>query len=95
MEKRLIVSNFGPIKERDRELKKINVLIGPQGSGKSTIAKIISFCSWLDKRRSDDGVYVNAYKRLLSYYKFTDYLKEDTQLFYMGDNIVYTYGWND
>ena len=95
MEKRLIVRNFGPIKELDIELKKINVLIGPQGSGKSTIAKIISFCSWLDKRRSDDGVYVNAYKRLLSYYKFSDYLKEDTQLFYMGDNIVYTYGWND
>ena len=29
--------------------------IGPQGSGKSTIAKIISFCSWLDKRISDDA----------------------------------------
>ena len=40
MGKRLIVKNFGPIKEVDIDLKKINVFIGPQGSGKSTIAKI-------------------------------------------------------
>ena len=55
MGKRLIVNNFGPIREVDIDLKKINVFIGPQGSGKSTIAKIISFCSWLDKRISDDA----------------------------------------
>ena len=75
MGKRLIVKNFGPIKEVDIDLKKINVFIGPQGSGKSTIAKIISFCSWLDKRRSDDGVYIGAYRRLASYHKLHDYFK--------------------
>lgn len=40
----LIVKNFGPIKNVELELKKINVLIGEQGSGKSTIARIVSFC---------------------------------------------------
>ena len=47
--RRLIIRNVGPIKSLDIRLNKINVFIGPQGSGKSTIAKIISFCSWLEK----------------------------------------------
>ena len=93
MGKRLIVKNFGPIKDVDLDLKKINVFIGPQGSGKSSLAKIISFCSWLDKRRGDEGVYAGAYKRLMSYHNLKDYFQEDSQIYYQGDNIVYTYGW--
>ena len=46
---RLLVKNIGPIKDVDIELKKVNVFMGPQGCGKSTLAKIISFCSWLEK----------------------------------------------
>ena len=38
---RLIVHNVGPIRDADIRLKKVNVFIGPQSSGKSTIAKII------------------------------------------------------
>ena len=49
MNRRLIINNIGPIKHVDIYLNKINVIIGPQSSGKSTIAKIISFCSWLEK----------------------------------------------
>lgn len=93
MGKRLIVKNFGPIKSVEIDLKKINVFIGPQGCGKSTLAKVISFCSWLDKRRSDDGVYVGAYKHLMYYHKLQDYFHDDTLIYYQGDNIVYTYGW--
>ena len=46
---RICIKNVGPIKQVDINLKRINVFIGMQSSGKSTIAKIISFCSWLDK----------------------------------------------
>ena len=94
MEKRLVVKNFGPIKYVDLNLKRINVFIGPQGSGKSTIAKIISFCSWLDKRRWDDSVYADAYKRLMAFHNLNDYFKEDSLIYYKGDNIIYTYSWN-
>jgi predicted ATPase len=34
----LIIRNMGPIKEADIELKRFNILIGAQSSGKSTIA---------------------------------------------------------
>ncbi len=38
----LTIKNFGPIKNVSLNLKKVNLLIGTQGSGKSTIAKILS-----------------------------------------------------
>jgi len=41
MKARLIIKNFGPIDNLDIEISKFNVLIGPQGSGKSTIAKLL------------------------------------------------------
>ena len=40
----LTIRNVGPIKEvKDISLNKVNVFMGLQSSGKSTIAKIISF----------------------------------------------------
>jgi len=39
---RLIVKNFGPLKDIDIELNNINIFIGENGSGKSVLAKIIT-----------------------------------------------------
>lgn len=47
--KHLIIRNIGPVKEADLELKRFNFIIGPQSSGKSTIAKILSTCEWIEK----------------------------------------------
>lgn len=58
--KRLIIQNFGPINNIDIELDKpINVIIGAQASGKSTLARIIYFC-----RKTRDhlvGFLLNSY----------------------------------
>jgi len=49
------IKNFGPIKEGLEEnegwidIKKVTVFIGNQGSGKSTVAKLISLFSWIEK----------------------------------------------
>lgn len=40
--KRIKIHNFGPIKDVDIQFKKYNFLIGGQGVGKSTIAKLLS-----------------------------------------------------
>lgn len=40
----LKVRNFGPIPNLDIDIKKVNVFIGEQGVGKSTIAKLLSCC---------------------------------------------------
>ena len=51
MEKRkLKITNVGPITGTvDIEYGQVCVLIGPQSNGKSTIAKIMSTCMWLEK----------------------------------------------
>ena len=52
---RIKIKNFGPIREGFLEnegwmdVKKVTVLIGDQGTGKSTVAKLISIFSWLEK----------------------------------------------
>ena len=42
MKEFMIIKNFGPIENIEIELKKINIFIGEQGVGKSTIAKLYS-----------------------------------------------------
>ena len=42
MADKLIVRDFGPIKNAELDIKKTTVLIGPQGSGKSTLAKLVA-----------------------------------------------------
>lgn len=94
---RLIIRNIGPIKDIDLDLNKINVFIGPQGSGKSTIAKIISFCSWLEKDNAvteqacSDGLIA----RLASFHHMEGYFSQDSELLYEGDNIAFAYNWKE
>jgi predicted ATPase len=45
MADKLIVKNFGPIRDAELDIKKTTVLIGPQGSGKSTLAKLLAILS--------------------------------------------------
>lgn len=94
---RLIVRNIGPIKEVDIDLKKVNVFIGAQSSGKSTLAKIISFCTWLDKHNDvTTNKHVNgAIHSLMSYHRLTSvYFSKDSTILYQGDNIAYAYNWS-
>lgn len=93
---RLIVRNIGPIKEVDIDLKKINVIIGAQSSGKSTLAKIISFCTWMDKHteQTTKKYIKGAIDFLKRYHRLTnEYFSKDSVIFYQGDNIAYAYNW--
>lgn len=42
MEERLVVKNFGPIKDIDIRIGKLTVLIGEQATGKSTLGKLLA-----------------------------------------------------
>jgi len=94
---RLVVHNVGPVKDADIRPKKVNVFIGPQSSGKSTIAKIISFCSWLEKNKHEfEGSYLFAgsvIDKMVSYHRMEGYLTDDSLIFYQGDNIAFAYNW--
>jgi len=43
---KLIIRNFGPIKEVDLDLGRFTILIGEQATGKSTVAKVLAVCRY-------------------------------------------------
>ena len=47
MEKeKLIIRNFGPIKDVELDLGRFTILIGEQATGKSTVAKVLAVCRY-------------------------------------------------
>lgn len=94
---RLIVRNIGPINHVDIELKKVNIFMGPQGCGKSTLAKIISFCSWLEKDSDATGKaeargLVNL---MMKFHRMEGYFHEDSELAYIGDDVAFFYRFHE
>lgn len=74
---KLKIDNFGPIKHAELDFKKVNILIGQQGAGKSCILKIAAFCMWVEKvcntgRHITQKAYIK--KRFLEYFKLEDYV---------------------
>jgi len=98
------VQNFGPIKsglvENDGlvDIRKITVFIGNQGTGKSSIAKLISMFSWLEKqlyRGSLDEKDVISRNRLVNTYcnynNLKKYFRSRTEIEYRGSAYTMTY----
>lgn len=93
---RLTIHNIGPVRDLDITLNRINVIIGPQSSGKSTVAKIISFCQWLEKdlvvrqglEHVDERLLVQV---LIKYHNMGDYFRDDSAFSYSGDAISLRY----
>lgn len=90
------IKNFGPIKEGNQEndgwldVKKVTVFIGNQGSGKSTVAKVISTLSWLEKSMNrgdtDKGqISVALFKEFFKYQKIQNYFSKSTYIEYIGE----------
>ena len=94
---RLIVKNIGPIKDVDIELKKVNVFMGPQGCGKSTLAKIISFCSWLEKDNdnTEGAIGKGIIESLVGYHRMKGYFNSDSKVAYFGDNVVCLFNYSE
>ena len=106
---RIRIKNFGPVKEGFKEndgwmeIKKVTVLIGDQGSGKSTVAKLVSIFSWIEKDlfRSDGSTQrfrkqERIFKKYLEYHRINSYLKPETEIEYEGEAyyMTYKYGHN-
>ena len=91
--KHLVIRNIGPVKEVDIELKRFNFIIGPQSSGKSTVAKILSTCSWIEKEATttmnekaieDADSFVSLME---DFHKMIDYFDDDSEIEYDTDVI--------
>lgn len=90
---RISIQNIGPITNVEIELNKINILMGPQSSGKSTIAKIISYCQWVEKRYILDGEFkYDVSEQLLDFHRLSEnYFSEKSLFEYESDFVKITY----
>lgn len=96
---RIIIKNFGPIKVLDLDIKDFILFVGPQASGKSTIAKTIFFfkslnddlvklfIDYLDKKVLSK-ITLLSFKKVISQ-KFLDYFGPSAPL--KGMELTYYY----
>jgi len=96
----ITIRNFGAIKKHSDpiEIKKVTFFIGNQGSGKSTIAKLIATFMWIEKalvRGDYDKKWFRRKNRFkntfLPYHRIENYLKENTFIRYEGEAYIITY----
>ncbi len=93
---RIKIRNFGPIKDGCREndgwleINNVTVFIGNQGSGKSTVAKLYSTLTWIEKamvrgeiKEGELGTYRRFVKKL-EYQRINNYIRPDTEIGYEG-----------
>lgn len=101
------IKNFGPIKEGFGEdwidIKKITIFIGNQASGKSTVAKLISTFTWIEKALTRGDYDIKHFERksklknqYLSYHRIENYFtssgkKDNAEIEYRGDAYHFKY----
>ena len=95
--KHIAIRNLGPLKKADVELKRINVIIGSQSSGKSCVLKTTCYCTWVEKRIeltqtadffAKEG---NFLKELERFHKLKGYIKDDTFISYESDFMAFSF----
>jgi predicted ATPase len=102
MAEKLTIKNFGPIKDVTLDLRAVNVFIGDQGTGKSTVAKLYSLIenyvstpilnienSAIEK---DENWQFNEYLKL---FELKNYLTDKTEIFYKHGNHEVLYKQNN
>jgi len=96
------IRNFGPIQEGYLEndgwmdIRKVTVFIGNQGSGKSTVAKVFSTLTWMEKAINRGDIDTTKWSfsvlfRFFQYQRIKNYFRDDTIIEYEGDFVKITY----
>lgn len=99
--KTLLIKDFGPINNAEETMINIvpvTVFIGGQGTGKSTIAKLISEFSWIEKalergdfQRKEIEQYNRFRKNYCAFHGIQNYFRENSYLRFEGDMYLFEY----
>lgn len=94
---KILIQNLGPIKNVEFTLNRVNVITGPQCSGKSTIAKVVSTCSWIEKNVIQKQTFSHVTREffetsLFCYHQLDKYpQRANVKILYEGDAVFMEY----
>ena len=95
---KLTIKNIGAIKLVEFDVNRINVFMGPQSSGKSTISKILCHCQWVEKTCFFNDKQLENYQKqgvfydsLVEYHKLDGYFHKNASIKYEGNAMTITY----
>ena len=94
--KHLVIRNFGPISEVDIILNRVNMILGPQSSGKSTVLKVACFCDWIERQIEITQMPWQFCQRevimdkLIRFHRMDGYMRDDTYILYENDSLWFS-----
>lgn len=95
--RRLIIRNFGPIKEANLDFGRVNLITGLQSSGKSCILKTACYCTWVEKRlqlsqnMEEFKESTSFIDKMTDYYQIKGYVQENTYIEYETSCLKFSY----
>lgn len=104
MSVKLKLKEFGPIRQGFGQddgfvsFDKVTLFCGPQGSGKSTVAKLFSTLTWLEKcvyREFGFQITVDSFREALAWQGIDSYLFADSEIEFYGESIQFRYAKGD
>ena len=97
----IYIKNFGPIGEgfgAPMPISPITIFCGLQGSGKSTVAKLISTCFWLEKALVRGKIVQNKkaetpafFRQQCEFHRIHNYFKTESEIDFMGTRYNFHY----
>lgn len=97
----LVVKHFGPIVNDEGisvDVHKVTAFCGSQGTGKSTLVKLISEYTWIEKALTRGDFlpsmvtrYDRFRKKYCAYHNIHNYFHDDTYIYFKGDKYIFEY----
>lgn len=89
---RLVIRNFGPITNLDIEFRRLTLFIGNQGSGKSTLSKLLTICRdmrwWLQLLENPES---DEIRKPFFNFGINEYFMDDSYIKYSMGGLVIKY----
>ena len=92
---KLCIKHIGSINDVDVNIARFTMVIGPESSGKSTIAKLLCHCEWVEKRcftNQDEIQKIESefLSNLQNYHRMEGYIDSNSYLKYVGNYVTIT-----
>ena len=91
MKERLKIEKFGPVKQLDIEIKPLTLFIGTQGSGKSTVSKIITIFRNQEWEKQIEEGNKDALMKVFFDFNIDEYFQTDSYILYTNAHVEISY----